>query len=283
MYDVRAPVYPAGGVAADAGWHGRLRNLLLAAAPVPRRADVLDLCTGTGVVGLAAARALGGGGGVVVGVDFSEEMLARARAAVEEEGLGNVRFVVGDVEEEETVGAALAEVGGRGFDVVYCSAAVPWFDSLEGTLRAWRRAVKPGGTLAFNGWSEDSFLVGATMRDVAWERGWTVAVPSWHVPTATPAACRALLRAAGWHVVDVVETDMSGVKSAAAVKDGFETMLSGTPSKNPEKPLLRDAFDEAQIAELKDAYCKRIDEFADEDGNVVDQVITYTIVGRRPQ
>jgi hypothetical protein len=38
---------------------------------------------------------------------------------------------------------------------------------------------------------------------------------------------------------------MCGVKSAAVVKDGFETMLSGAPSKNPEKPLLRDAFDEA--------------------------------------
>jgi hypothetical protein len=79
----------------------------------------------------------------------------------------------------------------------------------------------------------------------------------------------------------VAEPDMSGVKSAAAVKDGFDALLD-TPSKDADAPALRDGFDGRQVADRRDAHRRRIDELADGEGNVLDEVIPHPLVGRWP-
>ena len=75
MFDRIAPVYDVMNRSMTAGLDGRWRRLT--AEAVVRPGDrVLDACCGTGDLALACARA---GAGAVVGLDFSERMLERAR------------------------------------------------------------------------------------------------------------------------------------------------------------------------------------------------------------
>jgi demethylmenaquinone methyltransferase / 2-methoxy-6-polyprenyl-1,4-benzoquinol methylase len=74
MFDRIAPVYDAMNRAMTAGLDGRWRRATVAAVVQPGD-RVLDACCGTGELSLTAARA----GADVTGVDFSEEMLLRAR------------------------------------------------------------------------------------------------------------------------------------------------------------------------------------------------------------
>ena len=74
MFDRIAPVYDAMNRAMTAGLDRRWRRATVAAVVQPGD-RVLDACCGTGDLALEAARA----GADVTGVDFSEEMLLRAR------------------------------------------------------------------------------------------------------------------------------------------------------------------------------------------------------------
>ena len=77
MFDRIAPVYDLMNRVMTAGLDGRWRRLT--ARGVVRPGDhVLDACCGTGDLALADERA----GGRVVGLDFSERMLERARRSV---------------------------------------------------------------------------------------------------------------------------------------------------------------------------------------------------------
>ena len=67
-------------------------------APVPKATTVLDLGCGAGLDSLITARAVGRYG-KVIGVDFSETMLQRARAAAKEAKIYNVQFKRADAEQ----------------------------------------------------------------------------------------------------------------------------------------------------------------------------------------
>src|SRR5207244_8874557 len=74
MFDRIAPVYDLMNRVMTAGLDGRWRRLTAEAVVQPGD-RVLDACCGTGDLALAAERV----GGRVVGLDFSERMLERAR------------------------------------------------------------------------------------------------------------------------------------------------------------------------------------------------------------
>lgn len=96
---------------------------------------VLDLCTGHGVV----ASALAARGASVIGLDFSEPMIALARSTVP-----SAEFVQGD--------AMATGFEDRSFDAVTIGFGVPHFpDPLRGLSEA-ARVLKPGGRLAFSIW-----------------------------------------------------------------------------------------------------------------------------------
>ncbi len=83
---------PAGAVQAFAG----VSNVA-AFAEIPEGATVLDLGCGAGLDSLIAADRVGPTGRVI-GIDFSESMLHRARQAAAEAGLNNVEFHQTDAE-----------------------------------------------------------------------------------------------------------------------------------------------------------------------------------------
>jgi demethylmenaquinone methyltransferase / 2-methoxy-6-polyprenyl-1,4-benzoquinol methylase len=130
MFDRIAPVYDAMNRTMTAGLGRRWRRAT--AAAVVRPGDVvLDACCGTGDLALADVRA----GGRVMGLDFSEPMLVRARRKAPE-----LEWLNGDL--------LALPFGDESFDAATVGFGVRNLDDLEGGLAELRRVLRPGGRLA---------------------------------------------------------------------------------------------------------------------------------------
>jgi demethylmenaquinone methyltransferase/2-methoxy-6-polyprenyl-1,4-benzoquinol methylase len=129
MFDRIAPVYDVMNRAMTMGLDGRWRRL--AAEAVVRPGDrVLDACCGTGDLALAGLAA----GGEVVGLDFSERMLERARRKSEA-----IEWVRGDL-------LALPFSEGA-FDAATVGFGIRNVPELEAGLGELARVLGPGGRL----------------------------------------------------------------------------------------------------------------------------------------
>lgn len=130
MFDRIAPVYDAMNRVMTVGLDRRWRKLAVSEVVWPGD-RVLDACCGTGDLAVEGERR----GGRVVGLDFSERMLERARKKS-----GAIEWVQGD---------ALALPFGEGeFDAATVGFGVRNLADLEGGLRELARVLKPGGKLA---------------------------------------------------------------------------------------------------------------------------------------
>ncbi len=130
MFDRIAPVYDVMNRVMTAGLDRRWRRLTVEA--VVRPGDrVLDACCGTGDLAIAAERE----GGVVTGLDFSGEMLVRARRKSD-----SIEWVQGDV--------LALPYEDASFDVVTVGFGVRNVADLGDGLRELRRILRPGGRLA---------------------------------------------------------------------------------------------------------------------------------------
>ena len=127
MFDRISPVYDVMNRVMTVGLDRRWRRLTAQAAVRPGD-RVLDACCGTGDLALAALEA----GGDVVGLDFSERMLERARRKSDA-----VEWVQGDV-------TALPYEDGS-FDAVTVGFGIRNVPELEGGLRELARVLRPGG------------------------------------------------------------------------------------------------------------------------------------------
>ncbi len=118
-----------------------LRQLIIERAGLKPGGRLLDLCTGTGAVVLAASK-VAGDKGLVVGVDFSQGMLRRAKEKAQRRNLRNVHFVLADV--------ARLPFTSESFDAVTCSHAMYELDpaTRDAALQEAWRVLKPGGRFA---------------------------------------------------------------------------------------------------------------------------------------
>ncbi len=130
MFDRIAPVYDAMNRVMTAGLDRRWRRATVRETVRPGD-GVLDACCGTGDLALAARAA---GAGRVVGVDFSERMLERARRKGPE-----LEWVRADV--------LALPFEDASFDVVVVGFGVRNVEDLEAAVRELRRVLRPGGRL----------------------------------------------------------------------------------------------------------------------------------------
>ncbi len=130
MFDRIAPVYDLMNRVMTAGLDGRWRRTTVRETVQPGD-RVLDACCGTGDLAVAARAA---GAGRVVGLDFSERMLERARRKAPE-----LEWVRGDV-------LTLPFEDGS-FDSAVVGFGVRNVEDLEAALKELRRALRPGGRL----------------------------------------------------------------------------------------------------------------------------------------
>jgi demethylmenaquinone methyltransferase / 2-methoxy-6-polyprenyl-1,4-benzoquinol methylase len=129
MFDRIAPVYDFMNHAMSLGLDVRWRRMTSRA--VVRPGDrVLDVCCGTGDLAIAGREA----GGDVIGLDFSERMLARARRKSDA-----IEWIRGD--------ATALPFPDDVFDAVTVGFGVRNLDDMESGLRELARVLRPGGRL----------------------------------------------------------------------------------------------------------------------------------------
>jgi ubiquinone/menaquinone biosynthesis C-methylase UbiE len=103
----------------------------------------IDVGCGCGATTLELARRVGPGG-EALGIDVSSVMLERARSRAREAGLANARFECADAQTHPFTPAR--------FDLLISRFGVMFFDDPPTAFNNLRRALKPGGRLAFVCW-----------------------------------------------------------------------------------------------------------------------------------
>jgi ubiquinone/menaquinone biosynthesis C-methylase UbiE len=147
VFDDLAPHY-------DDDHHERIADRMVAGLPADASPSlVLDIACGSGAAAFAAVRALAPER--VVAVDLSARMVERAkdRALTRDPG-GVVDWRVGD--------AVPAPVPDGSADLVLCASSLHFLGARA--LADWRRALRPGGHLAFTLPSADTFRPSGAFR-----------------------------------------------------------------------------------------------------------------------
>lgn len=153
------------------GWHALFRRHLGEGAG----RSVLDVASGTGVISLL----LHDIGFRVTGLDFSDAMLARARAKIDRKG-APVRFVLGDAEQTLEPDAT--------YDAVVNRHLVWTLVNPETAFAEWYRVLKPGGALLI----VDADTPTPRTRRAAFLRALAKAVGRLSPPVCAPGIDRAL-------------------------------------------------------------------------------------------
>ena len=137
LFDTIAPRYDLVNDLQSLGLHRRWKRRLVRLADSKPGDCALDVCCGTGDISLALARA----GLKVVGLDFSEGMLAVARQRLGRAGTGagEAQFVKGD--------ALHLPFADESFEVVTMGYGLRNLADWEGGLREMLRVLRPGGRL----------------------------------------------------------------------------------------------------------------------------------------
>lgn len=121
---------------------------LIAKMHPARGAKILDVATGTGVVALAAAQAVGQEGRVLA-IDLAEAMLDRLQEKIDKFGIRNIDLHVMD--------ASSLDFRRGYFDHVACSFGIFFLPDMLLALNEWIRVLKPGGSILFTCFGKESF------------------------------------------------------------------------------------------------------------------------------
>ena len=109
---------------------------------------ILDVATGTGMVAIATAQAMGNEGHVHA-IDLSENMLGQAKENLQRAGFSNVDFHLMDGEQ--------LEFENDYFDVITCSYGLFFMPDMTAALKNWFKVLKPGGRLIFSSFAPSAF------------------------------------------------------------------------------------------------------------------------------
>jgi release factor glutamine methyltransferase len=179
-----------------------VEELLRLLAPPARGLRLLDRCTGSGCLALAAARELPGSH--VVGTDISEAALAYARKNAGENGIENAVFRKGHLFEP---------VGDETFDAIVSNppyVASRDMETLQPEIRDW----EPGEAL--DGGEDGLDFYRAILAEAPrrlHERGLVLLELGW----GEAEGVAALARKAGFHVAEVVK-DLCGIERVMALR-----------------------------------------------------------------
>ena len=121
---------------------GRLTARLLAAAQIQDEQNVLDIGCGCGDVTILAARAARCGH--ALGADLSRDQVAEARRLAACASVANATFQVAD--------AQVHPFPAGTFDLALSNFGVMFFDDAAAAFANLRKALRPGGRLAFLCW-----------------------------------------------------------------------------------------------------------------------------------
>ncbi len=242
-------------------FHGRLAVRLVDLARPQPGEWVLDIAVGTGLAALPTARLIGKQSRVI-GVDLSRGMLERASKAIEAECLGNVELIQADAETLHFPDST--------FDLVLCSSALPYMTDIPAALRLWRGFLKPGGRIAFNPWSEGSFMMGPLLRMIAARHG--IELPRTVAMLGSPERCRTLLAEAGFPRSEIVIDESGHFLTMDDAEHAWE-MWMRNPVFHPGDPVKA-----ARLAGLRDEYRVEARRLSTDQG-LWDESTVYNVIG----
>lgn len=202
--------------------HARGRDLeaMVQTIPLTGQEIVIDAGCGTGHTALAFARHVA----QVIGVDFTEGMLAQGRQLAADRGLTNVEFRLGDVEK--------MPFGDSYADLIVSRYSAHHWPHPAMALNGFRRILKPGGYFILNDIvSYDDFTADTYLQAIELLRD-----PS-HVRDHTVAQWTAMLTEAGFVDITVVYNGPVWIDFAAWIQ------RMATPA--PNAALIRTLFDGA--------------------------------------
>ncbi|MET9969822.1 class I SAM-dependent methyltransferase, partial [Streptomyces sp. NPDC006356] len=213
---------------------------------------VFDACCGSGASAIPAAEEIGLHG-VVDAVDLAEPLLERGRAKAAIRGLGNVRFLHGDVLDWP------APLGG--YDAVVCSLGIFSFPDMAAGTERLLRLLRPGGRLTVTIWARGAVepLPELIHRAVAPERPHPADAPrptNPLEPVGTPGSFRDWLAARSLSFVDVQCVPLGLPRDPdllwpLVLGTGFRGLLDGLPVAAVERVHRR--FRAGLLVEGRDA------------------------------
>ena len=155
---------------------------------------VLDLATGTGLIAISTAKSVGYEGSII-GVDMSSGMLAQAQAKIKSQNIKNLELIEADIEE--------IDFDDEKFDLIFCCSAFVFIPDIPKLLDKCYRWLKPGGCLAFTASCKGSHL--SEVKVEVCKRLFDLELPHIIRPIWTPEKCDRLLKASGFHNIEIAK------------------------------------------------------------------------------
>lgn len=221
---------------------------------------VLDIATGTGMAAIAAAQRILPGGRVH-GIDFSENMLAKAQFNCGKHALDNVDLHLMDAEQ--------LIFRSDYFDVICCAFGLFFLPDMAAALRHWWRVLKPGGRLIFTSFTQNAFMPYAQQfRQGIEQLGFTLPANTAWQRLAEPDACQQLVTAAGFTPTQVQTTQMG--YHLASENDWWEII------RNSGFRRFLDLLSTEQQAQFRTQHLGEIAQQKGEDGLWLDVEVIFT-------
>ncbi len=244
------------------GFTQRCAKRLLELANLKTGENVLDVATGTGLVATVAAQIVGTTG-KVVGVDFSPEMLARAKQKAT--GISQLEFLEGDAEH--------LDLPDERFDVVLCASSLFFIPDMAQAVRESWRMLEPGGRIGFSSFGSSFFRpLRMLWRERLVQHGLALSASLPSDRLAEPATCETLLKDAGFTDVNVLSEQLGYYQSLQKRWYEIKISLEGIPLAK---------FSEEEQAQIKEEHLAELEPLLSDKGLWVDVAANFAF-GNKP-
>ena len=244
----------------------------LRAAAAQAGEKVIDIGCGCGDTSMELAQMVGSQG-TVLGVDVSQPMLEVARGRAQREGHGHLGFLEADASRVELT---------AGQDLLYSRFGLMFFDHPEAAFAHLRKALRPGGRLAFACWRtpRDNPWAMAPLMAARKAMGATPAPTDPNAPGpfafADEQRVRALLAGAGFSDIGLARFD-AAITLGASPRAAAERAVSFGPAAR----FIKEAGSE-HLKTIQDAIESSLAALAAPDGSVSLAGSTWIVTASSP-